>query len=218
MPRILLADDHALMRRGMRSLLEAEENWEVCGEAATGREAVEMAVKLKPDVAVLDLSMPELTGLEAAKEIMQKVPQVEVLIFTMHETEELMREVLASGAKGCVLKTDIEHHLVAAVRAALQHSVYFSSKASQTLKGALVSKEGADPTAPEMLTEREREVVQLLAQAKSNKEISAALDISVRTVETHRATIMRKLEINSIVELVHYAVRKKLVQIKDDSK
>jgi DNA-binding NarL/FixJ family response regulator len=221
MPRILLADDHALMRRGMRSLLEAEENWEVCGEAATGREAVEMAVKLKPDVAVLDLSMPELTGLEAAKEIMQKVPQVEVLIFTMHETEELMREVLASGAKGCVLKTDIELHLVAAVRAALQHSVYFSSKASQTLKGALVNlvnKEGADPTAPEMLTEREREVVQLLAQAKSNKEISTALDISVRTVETHRATIMRKLEINSIVELVHYAVRKKLVQIKDESK
>jgi DNA-binding NarL/FixJ family response regulator len=213
MPRILLADDHALMRRGMRSLLEAEEDWEVCGEAATGREAVEMAVRLKPDVAVLDLSMPELTGLEAAKEILEKAPQVEVLIFTMHETEELMREVLASGARGCVLKTDIEQHLVAAVRAALQHSLYFSSKASQTLKGALLNKEGGDPDA---LTEREREVVQLLAQGKSNKEIAAALDISVRTVETHRATIMRKLEINSIVELVHYAVRKKLVEIKDD--
>ena len=215
MPRILLADDHALMRRGMRSLLEAEENWEVCGEAATGREAVEMAVELNPDVAVLDLSMPELTGLEAAKEILQKVPHVEVLIFTMHETEDLMREVLASGARGCVLKTDIEQHLVAAVSAALQHSVYFSSKASETLKGALLNKEGGED-APDLLTEREREVVQLLAQAKSNKEIAAALDISVRTVETHRATIMRKLEINSIVELVHYAVRKKLVQIKDE--
>jgi DNA-binding NarL/FixJ family response regulator len=215
MPRILLADDHALMRRGMRSLLESEEDWEVCGEAATGREAVEMAVKLKPDVAVLDLSMPELTGLEAAREILQKVPQTEVLIFTMHETEELMREVLASGAKGCVLKTDIELHLVAAVRAALQHSLYFSSKASETLKGALLNKEGGETDGPDVLTEREREVVQLLAQAKSNKEIAAALDISVRTVETHRATIMRKLEINSIVELVHYAVRKKLVQIKD---
>jgi DNA-binding NarL/FixJ family response regulator len=200
----------------MRSLLEAEEDWEVCGEAATGREAVEMAVRLKPDVAVLDLSMPELTGLEAAKEILEKAPQVEVLIFTMHETEELMREVLASGARGCVLKTDIEQHLVAAVRAALQHSLYFSSKASQTLKGALLNKEGGDPAAPDALTEREREVVQLLAQGKSNKEIAAALDISVRTVETHRATIMRKLEINSIVELVHYAVRKKLVEIKDD--
>jgi len=216
MPRILLADDHALMRRGMRSLLEAEEDWEVCGEAATGREAVDLAVKLNPDVAVLDLSMPELNGLEAAKEILQKVPQVEVLIFTMHETEELMREVLASGARGCVLKTDIEQHLVAAVSAALQHSVYFSSKASETLKEALTNKEGADPAAPDLLTEREREVVQLLAQAKTNKEIAAALDISVRTVETHRATIMRKLEINSIVELVHYAVRKKLVQIKDE--
>jgi DNA-binding NarL/FixJ family response regulator len=216
MPRILLADDHVLMRRGMRSLLESEEDWEVCGEAATGREAVDMAVKLKPDVAVLDLSMPELTGLEAAREILQKVPQAEVLIFTMHETEELMREVLASGAKGCVLKTDIEQHLVAAVRAALQHSLYFSSKASETLKEALLNKEGGDPGGSDVLTEREREVVRLLAQAKSNKEIAAALDISVRTVETHRATIMRKLEINSIVELVHYAVRKKLVQIKDE--
>jgi DNA-binding NarL/FixJ family response regulator len=214
MPRILLADDHVLMRRGMRSLLETEEDWEVCGEAATGREAVELAVNLKPDIAVLDLSMPELNGLEAAREIQQKVPQTEVLIFTMHETEELMREVLASGARGCVLKTDIEQHLVAAVRAVLQHSLYFSSKASQTLKGVL-NKDGGYPAAPDALTEREREIVQLLAQAKSNKEIAAALDISVRTVETHRATIMRKLEINSIVELVHYAVRKKLIAIKD---
>jgi DNA-binding NarL/FixJ family response regulator len=214
MPRILLADDHVLMRRGMRNLLETETDWEVCGEAATGREAVEMAVNLKPDIAVLDLSMPELNGLEATREILQKVPQMEVLIFTMHETEELMREVLASGARGCVLKTDIEQHLVAAVRAVLQHSLYFSSKASQTLKGVL-NKEGGDPGAPDALTEREREIVQLLAQAKSNKEIAAALDISVRTVETHRATIMRKLEINSIVELVHYAVRKKLIEIKD---
>jgi DNA-binding NarL/FixJ family response regulator len=214
MPRILLADDHVLMRRGMRSLLETEEDWAVCGEAANGREAVEMAVNLKPDIAVLDLSMPELNGLEAAREILQKVPQTEVLIFTMHETEELMREVLASGARGCVLKTDIEQHLVAAVRAVLQHSLYFSSKASQTLKGVL-NKDGGDPAAPDALTEREREIVQLLAQAKSNKEIAAALDISVRTVETHRATIMRKLEINSIVELVHYAVRKKLIEIKD---
>src|SRR5262245_63371074 len=112
MPRILLADDHALMRRGMRSLLESEENWEVCGEAATGREAVEMAVRLKPDVAVLDLSMPELTGLEAAKEILQKVPQAEVLIFTMHETEELMREVLASRSEEHTSELQSLRHLV----------------------------------------------------------------------------------------------------------
>ena len=216
MPRILLADDHALMRRGMRSLLEAEEDWEVCAEAATGREAVDLAVKLNPDVAVLDLSMPELTGLEAAKEILEKVPQVEEVEFHHARDGRAMREVLASGARGCVLKTDIEQHLVAAVSAALQHSVYFSSKASEALKGALMNKEAADPAAPDLLTEREREVVQLLAQAKTNKEIAAALDISVRTVETHRATIMRKLEINSIVELVRYAVRKKLVQIKDE--
>jgi DNA-binding NarL/FixJ family response regulator len=138
MPRILIADDHALMRRGMRDMLAAQEGWQVCDEAANGREAVEMAIQHGPEVVVLDFSMPELNGLEAARQILEKVPQAEILIFTMHETEELLREVLASGARGCVLKTDMEQHLVAAVQALLQHSFYFSQQASKTLKGVLL--------------------------------------------------------------------------------
>src|SRR5262249_22293741 len=148
--------------------------------------------------------------------ILEKMPQTEILIFTMHQTEELMREVLACGARGCVLKTDMEQHLVAAVRALLEHSMYFSTKAAETLKGALIiqgQQSQEDVSSTELLTAREREIVQLLAQAKSNKEVASALSISVRTVETHRAAIMRKLEINTIVELVHYAVRKNLIQI-----
>src|SRR5262249_12040197 len=133
MPRILVADDHAVMRRGIRSLLEAE-SWEVCCEAATGKQAVEMAIKQKPDVAVVDLSMPELNGFDAARHIVEKAPETQVLIFTMHEGEVLMHEVLACGARGCVLKTEMEEHLVAAVRALLQHSIYFSSGASRNSK------------------------------------------------------------------------------------
>jgi len=218
MPRILVADDHALMRRGVREVLEDQEDWHVCAEAGTGREAVELTVRQKPDVVVLDLSMPELNGLEAARQILQILPQTEVLILTMHEAEELVREVLASGARACVLKSDLEQHLVAAVRALLGHSVYFSSNASKSFKEVLQSKSGdkpADP--PDKLTERETEIVQLLAQAKSNKEIAADLGISVKTVETHRATIMRKLELNSIVDVVHYAIRKRLVEVKPET-
>jgi len=219
MPRILVADDHALMRRGVREVLEDQEDWYVCAEAATGREAVELTVRQKPDVVVLDLSMPELNGLEAARQILQQLPQTEVLILTMHEAEELVREVLASGARACVLKSDLEQHLVAAVRALLGHSVYFSSNASRSFKEVLQTKSGEKPAdhPPDKLTERETEIVQLLAQAKSNKEIAVELGISVKTVETHRATIMRKLELNSIVDVVHYAIRKRLVEVKPET-
>src|SRR5262245_50254597 len=210
MPKILIADDHALMRRGMRTVLEAE-GWEVCGEATTGRDAVDMVIRKKPDVAIVDISLPELNGFEVTRQIIEKAPETEVLIFTMHEGEELMREILASGARGCVLKTDLEGNLVVAVRALLQHSVYFSPKAASNVKEILQGSDRTRTTKPSIveLTEREREIVQLLAQAKSNKEVSTALSISVRTVETHRAAIMRKLEINSVVELVHYAIRNK---------
>jgi DNA-binding NarL/FixJ family response regulator len=198
----------------MKNLLEAHEGWTVAGEAANGQEAVELATKLRPDVAILDLSMPELNGLEAASKIQSRLPQAEILIFTMYDTEEVMRGVLSSGAKGCLLKTDMEEHLVAAVEALLQHNWYFSSKASKALKDTLLQNQSeVRPRPAEDLTEREREIVRLLAQAKSNKEVASALNISVRTVETHRAAIMRKLELNSIVQLVHYAIRKRLIQI-----
>lgn len=214
MIRILLADDHATMRRGLRGLLETHEGWQVCGEAGDGRQAVEMAVKLEPKIVVLDLSMPELNGLEAAKEIRAALPETEILIFTMHESEELIREALSAGVRAVVVKSDVEGHLMAAVESVLRHEVYFSPRVSETLMGAFVHvpEEQMANSSSDKLTEREREVARLLAEGKSNKEIASALSITTRTVETHRANIMRKLELNSIVELVHYAVRSGLVR------
>jgi DNA-binding NarL/FixJ family response regulator len=211
MIRILLADDHDVVRRGVRSLLEAHPRWQVCGEAANGREAVGLAAKLKPDIAVLDLEMPELNGLEATRQIKRKLPGTEVLIYSMHETEQLIREVLAAGARGYVLKADAGRQLVDAVEALSRHRPFFTARASEALletflKSPLAAGEGSS------LTDREREVVQLLAEGKVNKEVAAALGISVKTVETHRAAVMRKLGMNSIVDLVHYAIRNHLVR------
>ncbi len=214
MVRILLADDHDIVRRGLREQLSQHEGWEICGEAANGREAVRMASKLSPDVAVIDLSMPELNGLEATRQIRRDLPNTEVLIFTMHETEQLIREVLSAGARGYVLKSDAGLHLTSAVEALAHGKPFFTSKVSEALLDAFL-KSSAKPDEGSVfrtLTEREREIVQMLAEGKSNKEIANKLSISVKTVETHRATVMRKLDINSIVELVHYAIRNQLVE------
>src|SRR5262249_22550099 len=214
MIRIVLADDHDVVRRGLRELLEEHEGWEVCGEAANGREAIEMVKKFRPHVAVVDLAMPELNGLEATRHIRKESPETEVLVFTMHESEQLVREVLAAGARGFVLKSDAARHLTNALEALVQHKPFFTSKVSELVLGEFLKagKQGNDVVAPSVLTPREREIVQLLAESKSNKEISTILKISVKTVETHRAAIMRKLHISSIVELVHYAVRNELVE------
>ena len=214
MVRILLADDHDIVRRGLREQLSQHEGWEICGEAENGREAVRMASKLEPDVAVIDLSMPELNGLEATRQIRRDLPNTEVLIFTMHETEQLIREVLSAGARGYVLKSDAGLHLTSAVEALANGKPFFTSKVSEALLDAFL-KSSAKPDEGSVfrtLTEREREIVQMLAEGKSNKEIANKLSISVKTVETHRATVMRKLDINSIVELVHYAIRNQLVE------
>src|SRR5262252_491516 len=214
MLQILLADDHDVVRRGLREQLSAHEGWEICGEAGDGREAVRLARKLAPDVAVIDLSMPELNGLEATRQIRRELPRTEVLIFTMHETEQLIREVLSAGARGYVLKSDAGRHLTSAVEALSHHKPFFTARVSQALLDAFL-KSDAKPDERSVfrtLTAREREIVQMLAEGKSNKEIANRLSISVKTVETHRAAIMRKLEINSIVELVHYAIRNQLVQ------
>ena len=173
-----------------------------------------MASELKPDVVVLDLSMPELNGLEATRQIRRELPRTEILIFTMHETEQLIREVLAAGARGYVLKSDAGMHLTQAVEALSHHKPFFTAKVSQALLDAFL-KSDARPDEGSVfrtLTSREREIVQMLAEGKSNKEIASKLTISVKTVETHRATVMRKLEINSIVDLVHYAIRNQLVE------
>ena len=214
MLRILLADDHDIVRRGLKDLLEQHVGWQVCAEAANGREAVELALQHQPHVAVIDLSMPELNGLEATRRIRQSLPDTEVLIFTMHESEELIREVLGAGARGYLLKSDAVRQLIPAVESLSQKKPYFAGRVSEVvldgfLKGGQVALEG--PTA-ERLTSREREVVQLLAEGKSNKQIAHLLDLSVKTVETHRTAAMRKLELNSLPDLVRYAVRMQIIQ------
>jgi DNA-binding NarL/FixJ family response regulator len=209
--RILLADDHDVVRRGLRQLLEEQAEWEVCGEAVTGRQAVEMAKQLVPNVAILDLTMPELNGLEATRQIRAALPTTEILIFTMHESEQLIRDVLAAGARGYLLKSDAARFIVSAVEALAQHKPYFNWKVSETMLDAFLRSTAESAGAmSDTLTGREREIVQLLAEGKSNKQISSSLDISVKTVETHRATIMKKLNAHSVVDIVRYAVRNNL--------
>jgi DNA-binding NarL/FixJ family response regulator len=214
MIRILLADDHEVVRRGLSALLATRPDYQVCGEAQNGREAVALAVKLKPNLAVLDLSMPELNGLEATRQIRREVPETEVLVFSMYESEQFVRDLLAAGARGYVLKSDASTQLLAAVETVARHKPFFTSEvAERVLEGFLRLGElsSDDGAVSGILTPREREIVQLLAEARSNKEISNILGISVKTVETHRASIMRKLGITSIVDLVHYAIRNNLV-------
>ena len=215
MLRILLADDHEIVRRGLKELLEEQAGWTVCAEAANGREAVELAVQSRPHVAVLDFSMPELNGLEATRRIRQAVPNTEVLIFTMHESEELIREVLSTGARGYLLKSDATRQLIPAVESVSRHMPYFSGRVSAVvLDGFLKGRGSAEPVAlgAERLTSREREIVQLLAEGNSNKAIATRLDLSVKTVETHRAAVMRKLDLNSLADLIRFAIRNHIVE------
>lgn len=213
MVRILLADDHDVVRHGLRYLLEQQEGWTVCGEAGGGREAVEMARRLQPDVAVLDVAMPDLNGLEATRQIRKASARTEVLVFTMHESEQLVREVLAAGAKGYLLKSDAARSIVAAVEALAARRPYFNWKASETiLEGFLRAAAAADGQAKgaEPLTPREREIAQLLAEGRSNKEVANRLDIGVSTVVTHRSALMRKIGARTVVDIVRYAVRNRL--------
>ena len=216
MVRVLLADDHDLMRRGIRGLLESESDLEVCGEAANGREALALASSLKPDVLVLDLGMPELNGLDALKQIHKEVPATEVLVFSMHDSEGLVREVFSAGARGYVLKSDAARYLVEAIRSLSQHKPFFTERISEAILSSLVASKvdggKQPPLAADPLTLREREILQMLAENKNNKEIGGRLGISVRTVETHRRSIMQKLNATSIVELVHYAIRNGIVE------
>jgi DNA-binding NarL/FixJ family response regulator len=211
--RILLADDHDIVRRGLRELLQERAGWTVCAEAGNGREAVELAAKHRPQVAVVDLSMPELNGLEATRRIRQVSPSTEVLVFTMHESEELVRNVLAAGARGYLLKSDAALQLVPAVESLAQHKPFFAGRISEVLLEGFLNPEQQKRNleTSERLTSREREIVQLLAEGHSNKEIARSLDLSVKTVETHRAAIMRKLDLHSLADLVRFAVRNQIV-------
>jgi len=211
---ILIADDHDVMRRGMKSLLQAHPGWEVTAEAANGREAIELARKLKPNVAVLDVTMPEVGGLDATRQILKSVPRVEILILTMHDSEELVREVLNAGARGYVLKTDTGRDLVRAVEAVSEHKPFFTSKISEIVLDGFLKRDrepGPVKVRTSVLTSRELEVIHLLADGKSNKEVAVALGISTKTAEAHRINIMRKLSLHSIAEVVRYAIRNQLL-------
>jgi DNA-binding NarL/FixJ family response regulator len=210
MLRILVADDHDIVRRGLRVLLEDHPGWQVCGEAVTGRAAVAMAKELVPNIAIVDLAMPELNGLEATRQIKAAVSEVEVLIFTMHESEKVMRETIAVGARGYLLKSDAARYVVSAVEALAAHKPFFTSKVSEMLLEGYLRTRTGQADASGSLTPREREVMQLLVEGNSNKRIASRLDISVKTAETHRFRIMHKLGFSSLAEVVRYALRNSL--------
>lgn len=209
--RILVADDHQVVRTGLRTLLESKAGWQVCAEAANGREAVEKAGELQPDVAVLDIGMPLLNGVEATRQIRKVSPKTEILILSMHDSEHMIQGVLDAGAHGYILKDDADRNLLAAVESLRRHKPYLSSRASVAAASAQPSTDGIERRA-RRLTPREREIVQLLAEGKSNKEIATYLNISVKTAETHRANIMLKMNFHSVTELVRYAVKNKIIQ------
>src|SRR5580704_5870136 len=214
--RILVADDHDLMRRGLKVLLDAREGWSVCAEAGTGREAVTMAETLRPDIAILDITMPELNGVDAARRILKVSPDTEVLLLSVHYSDQLIREILEAGIRGYIVKSDSDRDLVIAVEALANHKPFFTPRATELILNHLHRRPGDSPDPPdtigERLTTREREVVQLLSEGKSSREVASVLNISVNTAETHRANIMRKLEIHSVSELVRYAVRNQIIE------
>ena len=212
--RILLADDHKVVRQGTRALLSAIPEWEIVGEADNGRDAVSLTAELKPDIVILDISMPELNGLDATRQIKKKSPETEVLIFTGQETEELVHDVFDSGARSYIMKTDAADHLIDALKALSEHKHFFTSRISEIVFAQYIQgKRALEGNAEKSrITDREREIVQLLAEGKSSKEIATILGISVRTVETHRAAIMKKLGLKSFSELIRYAVRNRIIE------
>lgn len=210
--RILIADDHEIVRRGMRSFFKAQPDWEVCGEASNGREAVELVLKIKPDIVVLDITMPELNGLEATLQIKQSCPETEVLVFTGLESEVLIHQLFVAGARAFVLKQDVAGQIVPAIRALAEHRPYFGTQISMVVFEQYF-KNGISPNeiSPDGLTAREREIIQLLAEGKANKDVGDILGISVKTAETHRAAIMRKLNLNAFSDLVRFAIRNHII-------
>jgi two-component system response regulator NreC len=213
--RILIADDHDVMREGTRAVIERQPGWELCGLAATGREAVAQSILLQPDIVIMDMTMPELNGLDAAIQIKRRLPDTEILMFTGHETDELIREAFRAGVKSFIFKSEAHTYLVDAIQSLSQHKPFFTTKVSELLFADIINRSGKGSNgtqAGQRLSGREREIVQLLAEGKSNKEVADVLGISVRTAETHRASILRKLSLDSIASLVRYAIRNKMIE------
>ena len=213
--RILIADDHDVVRAGLRQLLLERRGWEICGEAGTGRQAVALATESKPDVVVMDISMPELNGLEAARQIRKSLPKTEIVILSLHLSDQLAYEIIEAGIRGYVLKSDANRDLVSAVEAVGMHRPFFTAKVSEMMMDGLRGDKPREvrSDARGRLTGRQREIVQLLAEGKTSKEVAVALNISVKTAETHRANIMRRLELHSVSELVRYAVKNQIIEV-----
>lgn len=214
--RLLVADDHEIVRKGLRALLEAEPGWVVAAEAVNGRDAVEKAKQVKPDVAILDISMPLLNGLEAARQIVKSLEQTKVLVLTVHDADPLIQQVLEAGARGYMLKSDAGRDLVVAVDALRRNKTFFTPKVAQMVLEGYLDKNPKEAAPPEggrfRLTNRQKEIVQLLAEGKSSKEVASALGLSVKTAETHRANIMRRLDCHSVTALVRYAIRNHIIE------
>jgi DNA-binding NarL/FixJ family response regulator len=212
--RILIADDHEIVRQGIRALIESHPGWEVCAEAVDGREAVQKVAELKPDLIALDIGMPNLNGLDAAREILQENPKAKILFLTIYDTDQAAKTAIQIGAKGLILKSDAARELVGAIEVIQRNSTYFSPQMNQAgigsdLRGSRRSLE------KETLTPRESQVIKLLAEGKSTKDVASLLNLSVKTAETHRSNIMGKLGLHSVSELVLYAVRNNIVQTTD---
>jgi DNA-binding NarL/FixJ family response regulator len=216
MLRVLVADDHALVRRGIRMLIEAQESWRVCTETERGDDAATQAGKLNPDIAVLDISMPGLNGLEAAKKIRQVSPRTEILILSMHHSDQLILDILEAGVRGYVVKSDSDSDLVTALENLSRQKPFFSSHATELILtnyalGQQVKGDGVEMIRGR-LTLREREIVRLLSEGKSSPAIAAVLGLSSKTIDTHRSNIMRKLRVHTTSELVRYAVRNQIIE------
>lgn len=214
--RVLLADDHELVRESLRRLIEGEPGWQVCAEAADGREAVALAERERPDVAIIDIGMPELNGLDATRQILHRCPSTEVLIFTGIETEDLVFSVFDAGARSYILKSDTRAQLVAALHAAAEHQPYFTTKVGELIfsRYAALRRNFPDDTGDAgLLSPREREIVQLVAEGRTSKEVATRLGISVKTAETHRAAVMRKLRLDTLSDLIRYAIRNHLIEV-----
>jgi DNA-binding NarL/FixJ family response regulator len=212
--RILVVDDHDVVREGVCTLLAPEKHWQICGEAVSGVEAVEKALQLRPDVVVMDFTLPEMDGLDATRRIRKALPQTEVLILTVHDSEALIKEAFLAGAKAFVVKTDTRHHLIPALEALARHQPFFTATASAVvLREFLHSGTPADGSSrsSQGLTQREHQIVRLIAEGKASKEIAAQFEISVRTVEAHRTNLMRKLDLHSVGSLVRHAIQNEIV-------
>lgn len=215
--RILVADDHDILRRGLKQLLTSHPGWQVCAEARTGREAVSLAEEHKPDIVVIDIGMPDLNGLEATRLIRKALPKIGIVILTLHFSDQLVKDIVEAGARAYVMKADADRDLVNAVEALANHRTFFTARAAEMLlndfsdrMSATATQGAASPRS--RLTSREREIVQLLTEGKSSKEVAAVLGISVKTAETHRANIMRKLQVHSVGELVRYAIKNGIIE------